>query len=345
MGTKAIAFTLLTLFIFVQIVQTTKKEEGILAANPTGAPAGIKHKNIAAEKPFESISAEETAEALKIKTDDNKYTYEQKKKELENTAWRFVNLVKKGPFDLLDLSEITMPPKNILSDLISKAHIPYFLFALFVLGCNMSMFGVKHRVFNIFLIVSFYMFQAVNSQLNSFLESSFMDSLTKTFEMESLLDYISERNPKLVISTIICLAFSVALCWVINMFFRLTAIAVIAYFVMGFCRLEEISKIPLKTKLTTIVFALILVLVAYKILHKNLEKYIFVGIFGFFSSLFIILPVSEYFDLGFTLSAILLNYTPTSRAGPISLNSEYLTMGVLTLLSVGLQSYTCKKRK
>ncbi|KAI5159908.1 hypothetical protein NEAUS03_0698 [Nematocida ausubeli] len=272
--------------------------------------------------------------------DAKKYTYEEKRQELIEILAKIVNYIFYGGVPEKIKEAVSIKPEEKIFEIIDKVYVPWALTAMFIVGCNMAIYGIQYKNIHAFSLVWYYLFRAVHLNISMPAYNFLLSRFISGFVPELLLEYIQTQTGQLVLSAAICLALSVLACWVVSLWFRVVAMGGVLLISTCLVKSADIMPIRLDRLLLLIVCLIVLVLALYKFMHKNIENYIFMCLFGFFSSLLIFLPLSEFLELGMAIPPILLNYNTDIRTSDISLTSEYTAIGLLMASTIIMQIYT-----
>ncbi|EIJ89791.1 hypothetical protein NEPAR06_1176 [Nematocida parisii] len=276
---------------------------------------------------------------------DKIYTIKEKKKALikirDNLIGYLLNTV---PKEIKDIRIKISTQEQAISTL-DKKYINIALLAMFVIGCNMALYGVEYKTFNAFVLVWYYLFKTVYHQITEIKNMPWINIVLGNVLFEKICKYTSNNNNSMAISSVMCLLLAVGLCWFINISFRMIVLGSVLSLSLYVMQIVDLWSIGAERGLGALIFLVVFVLIFYKFLHKNVERYMFIAIFAFFSSVLIFLSLSEILLLGFVIPAIVLNYTTDAKESNISLNMEFFSLGVIMLVSCGMQVYKTYKKK
>ncbi|KAI5166047.1 hypothetical protein NEIRO03_0710 [Nematocida sp. AWRm78] len=276
---------------------------------------------------------------------DKIYTIEEKKKALIKLRNRLIGyLLNTVPKEIKDI-RIKISTQDQAISTLDKKYINIALLAMFVIGCNMALYGVDYKTFNAFVLVWYYLFKTVYHQITEIKNMPWVNIVLGNVLFEKICKYTSNHNNSMAISSIICLLLTISLCWFINISFRMIVLGSVLSLSLYVMQIVDLWSIGAERGLGALVFLVVSVLIFYKFLHKNVERYMFIAIFAFFSSVLIFLSLSEILLLGFVIPAIVLNYATDAKESNISLNMEFFSLGAIMLVSCGMQVYKTHKKK
>ncbi|KAI5132333.1 uncharacterized protein NESG_01059 [Nematocida ausubeli] len=311
-----------------------------LSSGKTGTNKNLLGDKLNEKRPFKAENTPNNPN----NPDAKKYTYEEKKQELIEVLTKIVNYIFHGGVPEKIKTAVSIKPEEKIFEIIDKAYIPWALTAMFIVGCNMAIYGIQYKNIHAFSLVWYYLFRAVHVNISMPAYNFLLNRFISGFVPEMLLEYIQTQTGQLVLSATICLALSVLACWVVSLWFRVVAMGSVLLISTCLVKSADVMPIRLDRLLLLIVCLIVLVLALYKFMHKNIENYIFICLFGFFSSLLIFLPLSEFLELGMAIPPILLNYNTDIRTSDISLTSEYIAIGLLMASTIIMQICTRRKK-
>ncbi|KAH9387094.1 uncharacterized protein NEMAJ01_1990 [Nematocida major] len=322
----------------VPSVETEITLEKILEGNTEGVVLNSEALDAAKDK--------RTAERPK-RQKQKVHTHENKKDKIESVKRGFFQTISKKYEEIVKklAQNSSANERGNLLDLFDEKYAPWFLLLSFMLGCNMVMFGIRHQLFNIFIITSIHAFKHIYTQYVQKLFDShvFLDALSSE-KLEWIKPYILHERFRLAACGLVCLFLSSVICWAINTALRTVVFLGFIYALGYFLMQEKIVALSGMRKISLLVILLVGSFILNRILYKRITRYMLILTFGFYGALLILLPASEVLNIGLTIPSLVLSYTTCVKESDISLNEEYAYIGVLMVVSIILQAQTTKKK-
>lgn len=234
--------------------------------------------------------------------------------------------------------------KNKPFDSIDPCYFPVLWLLMFVFGCNMFVLGYRQKTFNTFAVSYFYMCKPVYLWLKK-LPKIYRKSWIRDYEwFKAFKDLTAHTLPLLFMCFCVCLGLAAFLSFCIQKFLYISILIGNALIVLLISRSEIFVDVDPVVQLGCIICAVVLFLFLFKFTWGRVEKCFYFFIFALFSTLFILLSLSEIFNIGLYVPSYVLNYKAKSSGRNLSGKAECILILVLAGLSIFMQTKGTKFR-